>query len=122
MRALRTPEERFRDLPGFPFAPRYVDDLPGYAGLRMHYVDEGRADARIVWLCLHGEPTWSYLYRKMIPVFAGSGHRVVAPDLFGFGPILFRHVLGWVLLGLISAALLAACRHRESGRLFNWRG
>lgn len=85
MTILRTPEERFALLPFFPFAPHYVDDLPGYAGLRMHYVDEGPRDARDVFLCLHGEPTWSYLYRKMIPVFAASGARVVAPDLFGFG-------------------------------------
>ncbi len=81
--ALRTPDDRFDALPGFPFAPRYRDDLPGFAGLRMHYLDEGRADGP-VFLCLHGQPTWSYLYRKMIPVFAGAG-RVVAPDLFGFG-------------------------------------
>lgn len=83
--ALRTPEERFRDLPGWPFAPRYLDDLPGYEGLRLHYVDEGPADAAVTFLCLHGTPSWSYLYRRMIPVFTGSGHRAVAPDLFGFG-------------------------------------
>ena len=82
---LRTPEERFADLPGFPYDPVYIDDLKGFEGLRMHYVDEGRKDAESVFLCLHGEPTWSYLYRKMIPIFAGSGHRVVAPDYFGFG-------------------------------------
>jgi haloalkane dehalogenase len=85
MRTLRTPDDRFALLPFFPYAPRYVDDLPGYPGLRMHHVDEGPRDAREVFLCLHGEPTWSYLYRKMIPVFAGIGARVVAPDLFGFG-------------------------------------
>jgi len=85
LEALRTPEERFRVLPFFPFAPRYVEDLPGYARLRMHYVDEGPPEARDTFLCLHGEPTWSYLYRKMIPVFAGAGGRVIAPDLFGFG-------------------------------------
>ena len=83
--ALRTPEGRFRDLPGWPFAPRYLDDLPGYEGLRLHFVDEGPADAAVTFLCLHGTPSWSYLYRKMIPVFTGSGHRAVAPDLFGFG-------------------------------------
>jgi len=82
---LRTPEERFADLPGFPYDPVYIDDLKGFEGLRMHYVDEGCKDAESVFLCLHGEPTWSYLYRKMIPIFAGSGHRVVAPDYFGFG-------------------------------------
>ena len=82
---LRTPEERFAHLPGFPFSPRYVKDLEGYGGLRMHYLDEGPRDANQVFLCLHGEPTWSYLYRKMIPVFTAEGHRIVAPDLFGFG-------------------------------------
>lgn len=83
--ALRTPDERFTDLPGFPFAPNYVDDLPGFPGLRMHYLDEGPADAEQVFLCLHGQPTWSYLYRKLLPVFVESGARVVAPDFFGFG-------------------------------------
>ncbi len=82
---LRTPDARFASLPGYPFAPHYVDDLPGYASLRMHYVDAGPQDAEVTFLCLHGEPTWSYLYRKMIAEFAAAGHRVVAPDLFGFG-------------------------------------
>jgi pimeloyl-ACP methyl ester carboxylesterase len=82
---LRTPDECFADLPGFPFSPHYVKGLEGYKGLRMHYLDEGPRDANQVFLCLHGEPTWSYLYRKMIPVFTASGHRVVTPDLFGFG-------------------------------------
>ena len=85
MQALRTPEERFRDLPGYAYAPHYVHDLPGFAGLRLHYLDEGRQDAAHTFLCLHGQPTWSYLYRKMIPVFVSAGARVVAPDLFGFG-------------------------------------
>ncbi|MBM4334333.1 MAG: alpha/beta fold hydrolase [Deltaproteobacteria bacterium] len=85
MEALRTPEERFGVLPFFPWAPHYVEDLPGFAGLRMHYVDEGPRDPRDTYLCLHGEPTWSYLYRKMLPVFREAGGRVVAPDLFGFG-------------------------------------
>ena len=82
---LRTPAERFKALPDFPYSPSYLDDLPGYENLRMHYVDEGPRDAANVFLCLHGEPTWSYLYRKMIPVFTAAGHRVVAPDYFGFG-------------------------------------
>ncbi len=81
MQTLRTPEDRFRDLPGFDYAPNYLDDLPGYPGLRTHYLDEGPRVAREVFLCLHGEPTWSYLYRKMIPVFTSAGHRVVAPDV-----------------------------------------
>ena len=82
--AFRTPDDRFQGLPGFPYAPRYLDDVPAGSGLRMAYLDEGPADAPIV-LCLHGEPTWSFLYRKMIPVFLGAGHRVIAPDLLGFG-------------------------------------
>jgi haloalkane dehalogenase len=82
---VRTPDDRFDDLPGYRCAPHYVEHLPGFAGLRMHYLDEGRRDARHVFLCLHGQPTWSYLYRRMVPVFVGSGARVVAPDLFGFG-------------------------------------
>jgi pimeloyl-ACP methyl ester carboxylesterase len=83
--SLRTPDDRFRLLPGFPFAPRYGDDLEGYEGLRLAWVDEGPEDAENVFLCLHGEPTWGYLYRKMLPVFASAGHRVVVPDLYGFG-------------------------------------
>jgi pimeloyl-ACP methyl ester carboxylesterase len=85
MDILRTPDERFRDLPGFAFAPHYADELPGFAGLRMHYIDEGSADAAQVFLCLHGQPTWAYLYRRMIPIFVAAGGRVVAPDFFGFG-------------------------------------
>ncbi|HTO69727.1 MAG TPA: haloalkane dehalogenase [Myxococcota bacterium] len=81
----RTPDERFAGLPGWKYAPRYLDDLRGFEGLRMHYVDEGPRDARAVFLCLHGEPSWAYLYRKMLPVFTAAGHRVVAPDWFGFG-------------------------------------
>jgi tRNA(adenine34) deaminase len=83
--ALRPPEERFRDLPGYPWAPHYVSDLPSLAGLRMHYLDEGPRDAPLTWLCLHGNPAWSYLYRRMLPVFVAAGGRVVAPDLVGFG-------------------------------------
>ncbi len=82
---LRTPEERFVDLAGFPYDPVYIDDLKGFEGLRMHYVDEGPQHADHIFLCLHGEPTWSYLYRKMIPIFMAAGNRVVAPDFFGFG-------------------------------------
>jgi haloalkane dehalogenase len=80
MEILRTPEERFANLPGYPFAPHYVD----VGGLRMHFVDEGPRDGRPV-LLLHGEPSWSYLYRKMIPVLVGAGLRAIAPDLIGFG-------------------------------------
>ena len=86
--ALRTPDERFANLPAFPFKPNYVDDLKGYDGLRLHYLDERPAKPAATmqtYLCLHGEPSWSFLYRKMIPVFVEAGHRAVAPDFFGFG-------------------------------------
>ncbi|NNF15635.1 MAG: alpha/beta fold hydrolase [Gammaproteobacteria bacterium] len=82
--AIRTPEACFDDLPGWQYTPNYLDDLPGYEGLRLHYVDEGPATGA-TFLCLHGEPTWSYLFRKMGPVFLEAGHRFVAVDLFGFG-------------------------------------
>jgi haloalkane dehalogenase len=85
MEILRTPEERFANLPAFAFAPHYLENLPGYEGIRVHYLDEGSPAAKHVFLCLHGEPTWSYLYRKMIPVFTDAGHRSVAPDFIGFG-------------------------------------
>lgn len=83
--ALRTPEARFANLPDYPWMPHYVADLPALAGLRMHYLDEGPSTAPRTWLCLHGNPAWSYLYRKMIPAFLAQGDRVVAPDLIGFG-------------------------------------
>ncbi|HEX4873215.1 MAG TPA: haloalkane dehalogenase [Nevskiaceae bacterium] len=80
MDILRTPDERFVDLPDYPFAPHWCE----IDGLRLHYLDEGPRDAPIV-LLLHGEPTWSYLYRKMIPPLVAGGRRVIAPDLIGFG-------------------------------------
>jgi haloalkane dehalogenase len=80
MEILRTPDDRFRQLPGYAFAPRYLD----LGELHMHYVDEGPRDGAPV-LLLHGEPSWSYLYRKMIPMLTAAGHRAVAPDLVGFG-------------------------------------
>jgi haloalkane dehalogenase len=81
MNALRTPDEQFDALPDFPFHPHYATTADG---LRVHYLDEGPPDAAPV-LLLHGEPSWSFLYRKMIPVLTAAGHRVVAPDLVGFG-------------------------------------
>jgi tRNA(adenine34) deaminase len=83
--ALRTPEACFADIPDYPWQAHYINDLPSLGGLRMHYLDEGPKDAQVTWLCLHGNPAWSYLYRKMIPVFLQAGHRVVAPDMPGFG-------------------------------------
>lgn len=85
LNALRTPDDRFAGLPDFPWPPSYADDLPSYEGLRAHYLDLGPSDADRVFLCLHGEPSWCFLYRKMIPPFLESGGRVVAPDFFGFG-------------------------------------
>ena len=77
---LRTPDDRFANLEGFDFEPHYAE-IDGY---RVHYLDEGPADGQVV-LMLHGEPTWSYLYRKMIPVLTAAGHRCIVPDLVGFG-------------------------------------
>ncbi|MDJ0922757.1 MAG: haloalkane dehalogenase [Henriciella sp.] len=82
---VRTPDDRFANLPGYAFEPNYIDTLPGYEGLRVHYLDEGPKDAEITFLCLHGQPSWSYLYRKMLPVFVASGARVICPDWLGFG-------------------------------------
>ena len=83
MHHVRTPEERFENLVDYPFIPHYVDIDDGQGGtLRMHYLDEGKGE---VLLCLHGQPSWSYLYRKMIPPLVASGYRVIAPDLIGFG-------------------------------------
>jgi len=85
MGVLRTPDKCFENLSGFPFEPGYLEIGDEDLGvIRIHYVDEGPRDGPVI-LCLHGEPTWSYLYRKMIPVFTAAGFRVVAPDLVGFG-------------------------------------
>jgi haloalkane dehalogenase len=83
MEFLRTPDERFEQLVDFPFAPNFVSVADGAGGeLRMHYLDEGEGE---ILLCLHGQPSWCYLYRKMIPIFTEAGYRVIAPDLIGFG-------------------------------------
>jgi haloalkane dehalogenase len=79
--ALRTPDARFAALPGHPWQPRFTE----HAGWRVAYLDEGPPDAPVTALCLHGNPSWSYLYRHMIPPFTAAGLRVVAPDLIGFG-------------------------------------
>ncbi|MFX0133396.1 MAG: haloalkane dehalogenase [Candidatus Hodarchaeota archaeon] len=78
MPIIRTPDERFKNLKDFPYTPHYIE----IKGLRVHYIDEGSGE---IILCLHGEPTWSYLYRKMIPLFVRAGFRVIAPDFIGFG-------------------------------------
>jgi len=85
MEVLRTPAERFSNLVDFPFKPHYISNLKNYDDLRLHYVDEGSKASKYTFLCLHGQPTWSYLYRKMIPIFVNTGYRVVAPDYYGFG-------------------------------------
>ncbi len=82
---LRTADDRFADLPGFAWAPNYLDELPGTEGARLHYIDAGPRDAAVTVLALHGNPSWCYLYRHMIPIFTAAGLRVVAPDLIGFG-------------------------------------
>jgi tRNA(adenine34) deaminase len=107
---LRTPDDCFAGLPGYPWAPHYSSSLPSLGGLRLHWLDEGPRDAPITWLCLHGNPAWSYLYRHMIPVWLAAGHRVVAPDMPGFGksdkPVdVAQHTFSWhrqVLLDLIE--------------------
>jgi haloalkane dehalogenase len=81
MEVLRTPDDRFADLPGFDFVPRYVET----GGLRLHYLDVGPPEHPDTVLLLHGEPSWCFLYREMIPVLVAAGHRVIAPDLVGFG-------------------------------------
>ena len=85
MKVLRTPDKRFQNLAGFPYEPNYqvIDDGEG-GKLRMHYVDSGPTDAPVI-LCLHGQPVWSYSYRKMIPPLTSAGYRVIAPDIVGFG-------------------------------------
>jgi haloalkane dehalogenase/tRNA(adenine34) deaminase len=80
MQTLRTSNERFVGLPGYAFDPHYADIGP----MRMHYLDEGPKTAPVA-LCLHGQPTWAYLYRKMLPALIASGYRIIAPDFFGFG-------------------------------------
>ena len=84
-KVLRTPDERFNQISGFSPSPHYVECLPGFVGLRAHYIDEGLKDSEQVYLCLHGEPTWAYVYRRMIPEFIANHGRVVAPDMLGFG-------------------------------------
>jgi haloalkane dehalogenase len=139
MKVLRTPDERFDGLPEFPYEPHYlmVPDSEG-GGLRIHYVDEGPKEAEPV-LMMHGEPSWSFLYRKMIPIFLEAGYRAVAPDLVGFGrsdkpadrsDYTYNRHVGWMKAwleqvdlqritlvcqdwgGLIGLRLLAACPER----------
>ena len=85
MRVLRTPDECFANLSDYDFQPHYMEVPDGDGGqLRIHWIDEGPSDGQLI-LCMHGQPSWSYLYRKMIPVLTAAGHRVICPDLVGFG-------------------------------------
>ncbi|MCD2513914.1 tRNA adenosine(34) deaminase TadA [Comamonas endophytica] len=83
--ALRTRDAAFAELPGYPWVPHYASDWPSLQGLRLHYVDEGPRAAPLTWLCLHDTAGWSYGWRHLLPVFLAAGHRVLAPDLIGFG-------------------------------------
>ena len=95
MEALRTPDDRFTSLPGFDFSPRYGEVADGAGGtLRMHYLDEGPESGPVVVL-MHGEPSWCYLYRSMIPVLTAAGFRCIAPDLIGFGRSDKPTDIGW---------------------------
>src|SRR5262245_12530494 len=118
MTFFRTPDERFDGLTGFPFEPRYLEQ----DGLRMHYVDEGAGDPV---LCLHGEPTWSYLYRRMIPTLASTA-RVVAPDYFGFGRSDKPTDRGWYTFdrhcGSIAALVEALDLSRMTVVVQDWGG
>ena len=100
METLRTPDDRFENLPDFDFAPHYVEVDDGEGGsLRIHYLDEGPSDAAPV-LLMHGEPSWCYLYRKMVPIIAQAGHRVIAPDLVGFGSFWVHHICFSSVMGV----------------------
>ncbi len=112
MENLRTPDERFTNLPGYAFVPHYTE----VDGLRIHYLDEGPRSAAPV-LMLHGEPSWSYLYRKMIPIITAAGHRAVAPDLVGFGrsdkptrreDYTYQRHVDWMRHALVSLDLRGA--------------
>jgi haloalkane dehalogenase len=103
MHVYRTPDERFENLPDYPFEPRYAD----IEGMRMHYVDEGRGDPILL---LHGEPDWSYLYRKMIPPLA-TAFRVVAPDYFGFGRSDKPTDIGWYTYDRHTSSVRALVEH-----------
>lgn len=109
MSVYRAPEDRFEGLPGFPFAPHYLD----HDGLRMHYLDEGAGDPV---LCLHGEPTWSFLYRRMIPALAGVA-RVLAPDYFGFGRSDKPTRLDWYTFDRHYGSILGLVEELELRRL-----
>jgi haloalkane dehalogenase len=117
----RTPDERFADLPGFRFAPRYVE----LEGLRLHYVDEGPREAPPI-VCFHGEPTWAFLYRKMIGPLVAAGHRVISPDYAGFGrsdkPTDRRWYSYERHVGLVGALLETLDLRRATAVVQDWGG
>ena len=117
----RTPDHRFENLPGYDFAPNYVD----VDGLRMHYLDEGPRDGAPI-VCFHGEPSWAYLYRKMIPPLVQAGHRVVVPDLAGFGRSDKPTDRRWHTLnrhsGLVDAVLGTLNLHDATVVVQDWGG
>ncbi len=123
---LRTPDARFDELTDFPFAPHYISiDDPDLGTLRVHYLDEGPADGEVV-LLLHGQATWSYSFRKMIPLLTAAGFRVVVPDLVGFGRSdkpadweqhTFQKHVEW-----LDSTLKALDINNSTGFLFDWGG
>jgi haloalkane dehalogenase len=117
MKTLRTPDERFANLPGYPFEPHYTDVPDGDgATLRIHHIDEGPQDGAVI-LCMHGQPSWSYLYRRMIPVLTNAGLRVIAPDLVGYGrsdklaareDLTYQRQVDWMTGWLVANDILGA--------------
>ena len=122
---LRTPDERFASLPGWPYTPLYCQPL-GESGPRMAYVDEGPQQAPATVLCLHGNPSWGYLYRHMVPVFRASGLRVVVPDLIGFGRSDKPALEGWHQFETHRQSLLALVESLDLRRVMlvcqDWGG
>ena len=113
MDVLRTPDERFVGLPDFRYAAKYAEGLERFPGLRLAFIDEGPEDAEQTFLCLHGQPTWSFLYRKMLPVFLEAGGRVIAPDFFGFGRSDKPADDGWYTFDRHRSSLVALIRELD---------
>ncbi len=114
--ALRTRDAAFAQLPGYPWAPHYASDWPGLAGLRLHYLDEGPRAAPLPWLCLHGDSSWSYLHRHLLPVWLDAGQRVLAPDLIGFGKSDKPKKSGFHTLETHRRILLELLEHTDAQR------
>jgi haloalkane dehalogenase len=126
MNIIRTPDDRFENLPGFPFQPHFLEIADtGFGSLRMHYLDEGPADGATM-LLLHGQGCWSYIYRSMIPQLVEAGYRVIAPDYIGFGrsdklpsteDYTFEKHVAWLTAFLAQMKL-----SRVTAYLFDWGG